>query len=64
MSHVYEVGGEKRKLEVAFESVNTNRFEQELNEVLIEYHNSKLCYCMLVFWPCQLMMTVHMRKCC
>ena len=38
--HVYEVGGEKGKLEVAFESLNTNRFEQGLKEVFVDFHGS------------------------
>ena len=35
--HIYEVGGEKEKLEVAFEYLNANRFEQGLNDVFVKY---------------------------
>ena len=37
--HIYEVGGEKEKLEVAFEYLNTNRFQQGLNDVFVKYHS-------------------------
>ena len=37
--NIYEVGGEREKLEISFENLNANRLERGLKEVFVMYHD-------------------------